>query len=382
MTNFFEFPNIDEEDKHRRVLLSIFMIAGIPTLLLFTAFHFLKGDYATSLVDALASIVFSICLVRLKNASDSQPIFRITTTILVALLLYLLMMGGQDGSAILWMYTFPIVVFLLFGKNEGLFWIAILFFLAMVALFFPPFPNTFQYGDGTKIRFPISFFVVSFFSYYIEAIRSQAQTNLIYEEEKSQKYLDVAGVMLTVLNSKGEITLMNQKGCEILGVKEDETIGKNWFDHFISKDIVDDIKEVFSKLMAGKTDLVEYYENPVITKAGDERVVAFHNTLLTDDEGIIRGVLSSGEDITDRKLLEIEREDLIDRLTKAFNEIKTLQGIIPICSHCKNIRDEKGLWNKLEAYIHNHSDVEFSHSVCPKCVKEHYSKFVDEDGNF
>ena len=206
--------------------------------------------------------------------------------------------------------------------------------------------------------------------------------SLMKEEKKSQKYLDVAGVMLTVLNSKGEITLINQKGCDILEINEGETIGKNWFDHFISQDIVDEIKEVFGKLMAGEIDPVEYYEHPIITKAGNERLLAFHNTILTDEEGVVNGILSSGDDITDRKLLEVEREKLIAKLTNAVNEIKTLQGIIPICSYCKNIRDEKGLWNKLEAYIHNHSDAEFSHSLCPKCAKEHYPEFVDKNGKF
>jgi len=59
-------------------------------------------------------------------------------------------------------------------------------------------------------------------------------------------------------------------------------------------------------------------------------------------------------------------------LSDYISEIKTLRGILPICSICKQIRDDKGYWNQIEAYIEAHSDVDFSHSICPKCAKKHY----------
>ncbi len=77
-------------------------------------------------------------------------------------------------------------------------------------------------------------------------------------------------------------------------------------------------------------------------------------------------------DITDKKNAEAEKDKLIDKLQKAAHEIKTLRGILPICSICKQIRDDKGYWNQLETYIEAHSDVDFSHSICPKCAKIHY----------
>jgi len=73
-------------------------------------------------------------------------------------------------------------------------------------------------------------------------------------------------------------------------------------------------------------------------------------------------------DITERKNIEIERDKLVKSLEVAINEIKTLQGIIPICSYCHSIRDDDGAWNKLEEYLSIHSDAEFSHGVCPKCI--------------
>jgi len=67
-------------------------------------------------------------------------------------------------------------------------------------------------------------------------------------------------------------------------------------------------------------------------------------------------------------------ETTVERLTRAQEEIKTLQGIIPICSHCKNIRDDKGYWDQMESYIQKHSKASFSHSICPDCSDKIYGK--------
>lgn len=77
-------------------------------------------------------------------------------------------------------------------------------------------------------------------------------------------------------------------------------------------------------------------------------------------------------DITDKKAAENNQNKLINELKKAANEIKSLKGIIPICSHCKKIRDDTGYWNILEAYIQEHSDAELSHSICPDCAEKYY----------
>ncbi|KIX12967.1 ANTAR domain-containing response regulator [Dethiosulfatarculus sandiegensis] len=65
-------------------------------------------------------------------------------------------------------------------------------------------------------------------------------------------------------------------------------------------------------------------------------------------------------------------------LEQALVEIKTLRGILPICANCKKIRDDKGYWNQIEAYISEHSQAEFSHGLCPECIKELYPDMADE----
>ncbi|MBI5559381.1 MAG: hypothetical protein HY885_17285 [Deltaproteobacteria bacterium] len=83
--------------------------------------------------------------------------------------------------------------------------------------------------------------------------------------------------------------------------------------------------------------------------------------------------------IIERKRAEEDREKLISDLQQALTEIKALQGIIPICSFCKQIRDDKGYWQQVEQYIGKHSAAQFSHSICPQCMKEKYPELAKED---
>jgi hypothetical protein len=72
---------------------------------------------------------------------------------------------------------------------------------------------------------------------------------------------------------------------------------------------------------------------------------------------------------------EKKRVEIIDQLQHSLAEVKTLSGLLPICSHCKNVRDDKGYWNKIEAYIRDHSEAEFSHGICPECAKKYYPDY-------
>jgi PAS domain S-box-containing protein len=85
--------------------------------------------------------------------------------------------------------------------------------------------------------------------------------------------------------------------------------------------------------------------------------------------GIIR-------DITERKRVEEEREKLLLDLKDALERVKTLSGLLPICSACKKIRDDKGYWNQIESYIRDHSEADFTHSICPECSKKLYGEFL------
>jgi PAS domain S-box-containing protein len=93
-----------------------------------------------------------------------------------------------------------------------------------------------------------------------------------------------------------------------------------------------------------------------------------------NDAGQIISAVHTTRDITQRILIQNEREILVKDLKDALIRIKTLNGLIPICSVCKKIRDDKGYWNLIEAYIESHSDAAFSHGICPECSDSLYGK--------
>ena len=86
-----------------------------------------------------------------------------------------------------------------------------------------------------------------------------------------------------------------------------------------------------------------------------------------------------GEIIARLKKTQEENTKLINGLQQSLREIKTLRGIIPICASCKNIRDDKGFWNKVESYLKKHSEVEFSHGICPDCARKLYPDLVESE---
>ncbi|OKY74388.1 MAG: hypothetical protein BM485_14090 [Desulfobulbaceae bacterium DB1] len=94
----------------------------------------------------------------------------------------------------------------------------------------------------------------------------------------------------------------------------------------------------------------------------------------------VRSLLRLKTEIDTRKVREREKERLITELREALEHIKTLRGIIPICASCKKIRDDAGYWQQVEGYIMKHSDVSFSHSICPECVNKLYPELdLDEE---
>ncbi|MBT3538879.1 PAS domain S-box protein [Candidatus Parcubacteria bacterium] len=154
--------------------------------------------------------------------------------------------------------------------------------------------------------------------------QKKVENDLLEEKEKAQQYLKLAGAIIISLNSEGIITLVNKKGNEILGYKNGDLIGQDWFSCCLPKENVADVRGVFKSLMQGKIKLTEHYENPIVTKSGEKRLISWYNTFLKDDSGKIIGILSSGEDVTEAKKVE---EDLKDSEEK----YKTLAQASPDC---------------------------------------------------
>lgn len=153
-----------------------------------------------------------------------------------------------------------------------------------------------------------------------------AEKKLLQEKNRAQNYLNIAGVIILVLDKDGKVILINQKGCEILGYDQNKIIGKNWFNSFLPEKNRKEVRNVINKIINNVVGPYKYYENPVLTKNGDEKLIAWYNTLLQEDDGKIIGILSSGEDITLRKKyenqLKTHRENLKNLIRERTKELE------------------------------------------------------------
>jgi PAS domain S-box-containing protein len=112
-------------------------------------------------------------------------------------------------------------------------------------------------------------------------------------------------------------------------------------------------------------------EYRMLTKDGGYTWILDHARIVQrDDEGKPLRMSGTHIDNSEQKQLEKKREKLVISLQETLEEIKMLKGIIPICSYCHSIRDDKGAWDKLEIYLSRHSDAEFSHGICPNCLDQ------------
>ena len=159
------------------------------------------------------------------------------------------------------------------------------------------------------------------------------------------------------------ITDVNVTATKLIGLPKDKIIGQECH-RFVCP------AEKGSCPIADLGQTIDESERTLLTSNDESKsIIKTVKQLSFDDKEYY---IESFIDISDRKTVEMEREGLISELQKALDEIKTLKGIVPICSNCKKIRDDKGFWNYLESYIESHSDASFSHSMCPECSDEFY----------
>ena len=174
----------------------------------------------------------------------------------------------------------------------------------------------------------------------------------------------ISGVIITDLN--GIICFANPSFCKMFDYLQKDIIGKNAAELFTTKE-VRNFSDVVSIIDISK----DFTEEFIVQKSdGSNFMVEVSASNVTSAENLISGRVASFVDISLKKKIERDRENLISKLQNALDTIKTLKGIIPICSYCKKIRNDKGAWDQMESYISAHSEAHFSHGACPECYKK------------
>jgi PAS domain S-box-containing protein len=153
--------------------------------------------------------------------------------------------------------------------------------------------------------------------------RRQGELALRTEKETAQRYFDTAAVMLLVVGTDMRVQRINRKGCQLLGYDEHEIIGRNWSDTFIPPDLRPEIALMAEKVLRGEMLPPSTYENPVVTKSGEHRLISWQNALLHDEQGRLCAFLSSGEDITDRRRAELALASMNAELEASNRELES-----------------------------------------------------------
>ncbi|WP_320043743.1 PAS domain S-box protein [uncultured Desulfobacter sp.] len=174
------------------------------------------------------------------------------------------------------------------------------------------------------------------------------------DSEARYKSLSDAAFEGIIISQNGIILEVNKEACRMTNHQPSDFIGKR-LTHFVPPE---EIEKVENFVLTGSEQTYETFalrkDNSIFPIEISAKMITYKGKL---------GRVTAVRDLTDKKLAE--------------EQIKTLQGIIPICMHCKEIRDDKGYWNKLEKYISEHSDVQFSHSICDECLEKLYPE--DDD---
>lgn len=192
-------------------------------------------------------------------------------------------------------------------------------------------------------------------------------------EQRYRELFDTVPVGLFRSEPNGKILQANLAFLEVVGCSTEKELAARTL-----ADLHHDPREFRSwRDVLERHGAVASFETRFRTIDSSAKWVEIHAKALRDPQGAIF-YEGSVEDITQRKLDQIEKEHLIHELQHALGHVKNLSGLLPICASCKKIRDQEGKWNVLELYIKEHSDADFTHSFCPECARTLYPEvFMD-----
>jgi len=181
-----------------------------------------------------------------------------------------------------------------------------------------------------------------------------------------KKIFEDSPVGMTVCDSSGQAIEANNAICKIVGATKEQILVQNYH-HLESWKKSGLSKTADRAVSSGKAK----NKKVTLTSSFGKEITVNVNVLPFTDQGK-EYVLFTFDDLLEVKKVEDEREKLIDELRSAMAEIRTLRGILPLCSFCKKIRNDEGYWERVDIYIAKHSLADVSHGICPECFEKHY----------
>jgi PAS domain S-box-containing protein len=214
----------------------------------------------------------------------------------------------------------------------------------------------------------------------IKSLRDEADA----AREYAESIISTTREPLITLDQDLRVVSASRSFYEVFKAKREETVGQLIFDLGDRQWNTPRLRELLESILTRNTSFDDYeveHDFPVIGK----RSMLLYARQIESVRSKERSILLAIQDISERKRSEHaleeaakEREKLVKELQYALDNIKTLQGLIPICSNCKKIRDDKGFWNQVEVYVSEHTDARFSHGICPDCGKKLYGNLYEK----
>jgi len=200
------------------------------------------------------------------------------------------------GTVFSHFFYIPIILTALWWEKRSILVAVFLGGLVVVSSLFYR-PDLLTLNDyGRALMFVVIAFVVATLSEQLKGREREVKK----QRDLMQRYLDVAGVLFVVINADHTIRLINRHGCELLGYREAELLGRDWFTTVVPEASREARQEVFDTAIASGTAVSGRRENPVVTQNGEELVLAWQDTAFAGDDGRPVGLIGSGADITDR----------------------------------------------------------------------------------
>jgi len=259
-----------------------------------------------------------------------------------------------------------------------LFLYMLLFIYLLVGVF-----NCLEHGNITEYfdRFE-DYLEILFIPFFLFFVFSMKIRNEIVERKRVEEILDASNIQWqTTFNAINDAVFLLQKDGKILQCNEIMT-------KLVNKPSNEIIGSTCWELVHGQTKPIEncpfvrmlesHRRENLVLAAGDKWLDVTSDPVFDKDGEIINAVHIIS-DITERKQIETGKEKFFSEQKDALAKVKTLSGFLPICASCKKIRDDKGYWNQMEAYIRDHSEAEFSHGICPECAKKMYPDLYEDE---
>jgi len=333
------FDDSDEESRFRSY--AIFCLTGLPVMLAFGLYNVAKANYILSITifTSYAGLLSGLYLLYRRIAP--RAVYRVNNLLFLLLLLYMVAIGGDDGSKSLWCFVFPLVAFFLLGTREGTLWNCLLFLTCQLIIWNPYKVGWFHtYPGEFSIRFSLAFLCVATITYFYEHYRftyrnrieeqnrqlnneieerSRAETALRRSEEKYKAIYLQATEGILVMNPQGNVLESNPQMRSMLGYSDENLIGTNIHNLIHPEDLAQTPSQIY-RILQGETVKLE---RRLRTAVGNYRLFEQSGRLVDENR-----IMLLYRDITDRKAAEIA----LERANLELDKLANLDGLTQIAN--------------------------------------------------